>query len=668
MLLLLAQEPDLEDAVKGIIDKNRSKQAQAKQTLEEAGEAGVRALLDHGIKSRDRALKAAAKELMPHLAALAYLPPLHEDKAERIFKTPMPRYQRNAEIKHLIDAAGPGAWRFCEVMLQDADPIARAAAIEGLMPPPGSLLGAPRPVFRKHEYLPHLIAGMARTDAKEALDAETLEAVATFARTIWTLAEPGDLPAMQPVLEHANPRVRRAMAKALPNYAHPADDAWAKFAADADLEVKREALESAGAVAFEKLPDTVRDMLDSDHPEQRFGAAVQVARHGDAAALAGFLRGDFAAAARAALMELSDDVLAKQAAALRGCDDLPLLHRIGAREEALNLVKEQKHYGGIPAALADWVVGDVASLIDVEGIEWVLASCEANADRVRAETIALLGAHPAAAWATLRRQAERTGVHADLRPHILAALADANGPAFETAAELAGRGGVVEARDALRGAVANRTAATALARIGTAEDRLLVIQQHPGLASLVAASVPADDAALRDLLRAASPDPAVGIALARVATIDDAAALRALLEEPSVAVHSAALAGLARIGDRSAFARVRVLFRDEKRFLSMIEEVAALDPKRAPELIAPMLDEAEPTRRAAAAMALARAGHAESLPEIRRMARTEPWTFDRQGNTVLDAYMLLAEPEARRLVVELEERGALPESARRYLQ
>ena len=496
-----------------------------------------------------------------------------------------------------------------------------------------------------------------------------------FARTIWTLAEPADRAAMTPVLEHANPRVRRAMAEAMPNFVHPADDVWRKYAEDADLDVRRAALAVAGSVTFEELPAAVTDMLKSAGPDQRFAAAVQVARHGDAGPLAGYLRGEFAPRVRAALMELPADVLAKQAAAIRGSDDLPLLRRIGARDEALRLIRTQKHSATIAPEIADWVVGDVASLIDVEGIEWVLASCEANRDRIRVETTALLASHPAAAWETLRLQAERAGVHATLEPHVLAALGDPTGPGFEAAAELAGRGGFESAREPLRAAIEHRTAAAALARIGTAEDRVNVIRRHPNLASLVAASVSSDDEELRDALRVVYADrtheaikPAIGIALSRTATAEDAPALRSMLEEKSAAVHSAALAGLARIGDRGAFARVKVLFREEKRFQSMIEEVAALDPSRSPELIEGMLGDAEPTRRVSAAMALARAGYADALPAIRRMARTEPWAFDRKGNTALDAYMLLAEDEARRLVVELDERGALPESGRRYLQ
>src|SRR3972149_2508542 len=132
--LLLLQEPDLKATVEDLADKNRARQAKARTSLEEAGEPAVRALLDHGPQSRDRALRAAAKEFMPRLAAVVYLPPAFEKETERIFKVKMPRYQRNVEIKHLIGAAGAGSWRFCEVMLLDADPIARAAAIEGLVP------------------------------------------------------------------------------------------------------------------------------------------------------------------------------------------------------------------------------------------------------------------------------------------------------------------------------------------------------------------------------------------------------------------------------------------------------------------------------------------------------------------------------------------------------
>lgn len=669
LALLLLQDPDYKALVEGLIDKNRAKQAKARQALEDAGEPAVRALLDYGLKSRDKALKAAAKDFMPHLAAVVYVPPHLEKAAERIFKTPMPRYQRNAEIKHLIDEAGPGAWRFCEVMLEDRDPIARAAAIEGLMPAPSSLLGVTRPVFAKHDYLPHLIAGMRNTEASE-LDPETLEAVGTFARSIWTLAEPGDLAAMQPVLEHANPRVRRALAKALPNYAHPADEVWEKLAADVDLDVRRDALAAAGSVTFAVLPDAVTKMLESSSADQRFAAAVQVARHGDAGPLAGFLRGEFAPMARAALMELPDAVLAAQAEAIRGDDDLPLLRRIGARDQARKLIPGRKFLGSIPSDLADWVVGDVADVIDVEGIEWVLASCETQRDRVRAETVALLASEPAPAWATLRRQAERWGVDPSLEAPALEALKDPSGAGFEAAADLAGRGGFVSAREPLRSAIDNRAAASALARLGTAEDRLSVIQRHPSLAGLVAAGATSDDAALLRRAYADSKKPEFGIALARVGTTEDAPAMRALLESDSVAIHSAALAGLVRIGDRSSFARVSVMFRDEKkpRFHSMIEEVAALDPRRSPEVVEPMLRDAEPTRRVAAAMALARIGHVEALPAIRRMARTEPWAFDRRGNTALDAYMLLAEEEARRLVEELDERGALPDSARRYLR
>jgi hypothetical protein len=208
------------------------------------------------------------------------------------------------------------------------------------------------------------------------------------------------------------------------------------------------------------------------------------------------------------------------------------------------------------------------------------------------------------------------------------------------------------------------SAKLALARLGTLDDHVTMLEAGPDerLAMIVAAQYPEGDGELRKRAAGMKESDARSILMGRAS--DDAAALRPKLDSLRPNVQRAALAGLIRLGDKTAFARAQILFDDGKLPVSP-RQIARLDPARAESWLIGLTRSSDPVVRAEAAMALVTSKEGAAL--VTRMARTEPWTITREGETILDAYVQLKGADAEPLLLELFERGVLPVSAQRHL-
>ena len=702
-----AQDSEIEQAIQNLGDRNRRVRKKAEKTILEAGTRPVLELLvKKGLKNPNLNVRKAARELMPKLVAVIFFPPHLEKEVIEALPLKASRRVRIVKLKGLMRTAGPSGWRFYELLLEDPDPVVRAAAARALVPKPGS---EARPTPRNPAYFSYVMRGLRQAARSRDPDKETLGVIETLAQVAWTLAKPESLEEFEPLLGHTDPRVRRVMAKTLGSYAGPADAVWTRLVDDEDLTVVHAARAVVAEVSFEALPAAVSGMLSSASIEQRFGAAEQAARHGNVkgmATLRGLLPGEMKEAARAVLTELkspvSDVFFAEHAAAIRPLADVGLLHRLGdeeSRQAALERVRVSTHYLPMRPEIADWLVTreDVRSLLQADPerrLSFVLGACREKRDVVREETLEFLkqskpdAPGAAEAFNTLTRQASVVGVHPDLEPLVLKTLENETHTAFAAAAELAVLGRMRSALEPLRraawdpGLESFHVASFALARIGTMDDHFRIIEgmskvgprgQVERLSMIVAGRYDENDRVMRTRLLKHRPvelsEPlrsAYAILLSRTATGAETARLRPYLTSERPSVRRMALAGLARLGDGASFRRAKVMFREGK-LQGSVGLIADLNPAAAEEWLLKFLKDPDPRRRAEAAAALARQGSENAKLLVRNMARTEPWTFDRQGRTVLDAYVRLFGPEAKALLIELVERGALPPGARRHV-
>lgn len=684
-LAVALQADETAAAIKDLAGKDLKLRAAAEKKLLALGEPALEPLARAREKSRDKDFRKRAGAVVVELAAGSYFPPAHRAAAaEALRKARTNRIMRLLYTKSLINTAGSSGWRFWELLLEDPDPMIRVEAVRALLPEDPEA-----PVsFRRPEYLPHVIEGLTIVGDVNTIVADALDAARSFSRAAWMLAGPSDLPALEPLLTHKQAKIRLVMAEALPHYRGTADAIWKRMLEDKDNDVRLTARGIVTDLRFEKLPAAMADMLTSSNPRQRLAAASQLARHGEERgmeALAAVLRGDQGAEARSILTSLgppADAFFARCGEKIRPHADLPLLFRMrdeASRAAALQRVLQQKPAGPLESFVADWIVADERSVSMILALppeqlpEVPLSCCVAKRDLVRKAALERV------AWPTLDLQARRYGLHPETSARVMEILAQPAHRDFAAAAALAPGEAVELLRKACAdpGAPSFEPAAFALARVGTPEDRLELLPKAARVltasrlerwaATAAAATPPIPPAGPRaGIQREPKLGPIYAILLARTAESVDAPALRPLLRSESPAVAIAALSGLARLGDTGAYPTALGLFKEGK-FPGRVEEVAALDPARSEAWLLPMLKDPDPMERAAAATVLARRKSAAALPEIRALARTEPWVYDREGNTLLDAYVSVAGEEASGLLEELWERGVLPPGGERQI-
>jgi hypothetical protein len=276
ILLLLAAIQDPAVWIDKLGDKDKKVRAEASAKLLELGEAAIPAVAKAKLKHHSKAVRDEAAELMPELVALSYFPPrYHEAAADAIRKGGADRTTRILKLELLMEVVGPSGWRFWELLLEDRDPILRADAARALMPPAETaILDDAAPTFHNRAYLPRLVEGMLKAGSLRAIVGGELVATQTFARTIWALATPEDLPKLEPLLTHANKTIRREMASALPFYDGAADEVWRRLLEDDDVDVRKVARGVVTELRFARLPDEVTKMLKSAPPFRWRGTAT----------------------------------------------------------------------------------------------------------------------------------------------------------------------------------------------------------------------------------------------------------------------------------------------------------------------------------------------------------------------------------------------------------